>query len=309
MIGQGLGHESLTRARGRRGDLQASVPADSCGQIEIDDEEVLAEGRCPGEQGAVGCHDQGIAVEDELVLPTRHVDVGEGSTELACAPLAELQARVVLVALVRRAVDDDEQSAPACLGDRTPLLPQVLADRERDVHATDVEHAGLLTRDEVAELVEDPVVGQMVLVIAGHDATVLQHRRGIDRCPARAAEAIRCALDPIQVANDDDDLTETVVDEAARQLVDRDARCLLEGRSQCQVLDGVARDEHFWQRHHLGTGRGRLADRGVGSLGVAREVSHRWVALDQGQSQRGHRGSVGVRNAPETRARAHWGHG
>jgi hypothetical protein len=56
----------------------------------------------------------------------------------------------------------------------------------------------------------------MVLVVSGHDATVLQDRRGIDGCPARATEPIRGPFDPVEVANDDDDLTETVVDEAAR---------------------------------------------------------------------------------------------
>ena len=58
-----------------------------------------------GEHCAVGGHDDRVAVEDQVVLPADHVDVGERAAGLGGPTRDQLAADVVLVALVRRAVD------------------------------------------------------------------------------------------------------------------------------------------------------------------------------------------------------------
>ncbi len=68
------------------------------------------------------------------------------------------------------AFGDNEQARPGLAGDghRAAVLPQVLADRDRDVDLLAVvggqpEHRQRVTGQEVAELVEHAVVRQVML--------------------------------------------------------------------------------------------------------------------------------------------------
>ena len=133
-----------TRARrsaSRRVDRVGGVAARrrAAGRSRSSDEQLLGELRGPGEQLAVGGHDDRVAVEDQLVLAADHVDVGQGRARPRRARRAhQRQPDVVLVQLVRRAVDDRRTSpTPACRGrrDRAAVLPEVLADGQRDVDA------------------------------------------------------------------------------------------------------------------------------------------------------------------------------
>ena len=168
------------READRRGRARWSVGS-AMGRSRSTTSSASLELRRAGEQRAVGVDDERVAVEDELVLAADHVDVGERAAGLARPPRAQLEAHVVLVALVRRPVDDHEQSGAgvAHLGDRPAVLPEVLADGERDVDAVDADHGRARARDEVAELVEHAVVGQVVLGVA--------RRRPGRRCTTAAA--------------------------------------------------------------------------------------------------------------------------
>ena len=85
--------------------------------------------------------DDRVAVEDQLVLAADHRQVREGAAGLLGALADQFQPDVVLVALVRRGVDREQQPGPGGAGGRHPaaVLPQVLADRQRHVDAV---HAG-----------------------------------------------------------------------------------------------------------------------------------------------------------------------
>src|SRR5690606_24246134 len=105
--------------------------------------------------------DDGVAVEDELVLAADAVDVGEGAAGLAGAAGAQLQADVVLVAPVRGGVEGEQQPGPggADDADGPAVLPEVLADDGGDVDAVHADDGQPVAAHEDAVLVEHAVVG------------------------------------------------------------------------------------------------------------------------------------------------------
>ncbi len=129
-------------------------------QVEVQHQQVLLELRRTGQHLAVrGDHDR-VAVEDQLVLAADHVHVGERAAGLGGPAPHQLQPGVVLVPLVRRAVDHQQQAGLGLAGGGHPaaVLPDVLADRQRDVHPVHPHHRQLVAGDEPAVLVEHAVV-------------------------------------------------------------------------------------------------------------------------------------------------------
>ncbi len=238
--------------------------------------------------------DERVAVEHELVLAADHVDVGERAAGLARASGAQREPDVVLVALVRRAVDDDEQTGAggAHLRDRSAVLPEVLADGEGDVDAVDAHDRGARAGDEVAVLVEDAVVGQVVLGVAGDDASAVEDGGGVLRRAARAAEAVVGVGDAVEVADHHDQPTEALGLEPGGEGVERGAARVLERRPQREVLDRVAGEHHLGERDEVGTRRRRLVRPGHDQVRVAREVADGRVDLGEGEPQLRHDASL-----------------
>ena len=276
--GGGVDHEGIGARAGR--------------QVEIRNEDLVDELGTTGDERAVGPDDQGVAVEDEFVLAADHVDVGEGEVAFSRAVAAKVQAHVVLIAFIRRAVDHDQKPAPARLRDRAAVLPQVLADRQRNVDAANPQHAGLLARHEVTELVEDAVVGQMVLAVASDELPAMQDARSVDRGATRSAEPIGRTRQAVEVADDHDDLAEAIGRKIAREPFGSGARGSLERRSQGEVLDGIAGEEHLGQGHDVGAQCGGPRDRLPRPRAIARQVSHGGVRLGQRHAQDRHAPSV-----------------
>ena len=104
---------SAVRHRRRRG-----------GEVEVDHQQLGLELGGPGQQRAVGVDDERVAVEDQLVLAADEVDVGECAVAVPGAAGAQAEPRVVLRRLVRRTVEDDEESGFCARG----LRPQVIVD-------------------------------------------------------------------------------------------------------------------------------------------------------------------------------------
>ena len=231
------------------------------GEVEVDHQQRLGELRGAGDQHAVGTDHQGVPVEHELVLPADHVHVGQGRPGLHRPPRGQGEPGVVLVHLVGRAVDHDEQPGPdlAHLGHGATVLPEVLADGQRDVDPGDPHDAGIGARDEVAELVEHPVVGQVVLAVPGDDAAPVQHGSGVDRGPARGAQPmITTAVAQVEVAHDRRGVAQALVGQGHGERVQRGDRGLLEGPAQGEVLDRVPGQDHLRERNQVRPGRGRL---------------------------------------------------
>ena len=113
----------------------------------------------------------------------------------------------------------DEQLGAGGPGQRDgpALLPQVLADRDRDVDSVQPHHGQVAARDEDPELVEDAVVRQVVLGVAGHRPAGEQQRRAVlrltlgDADPRLVGHVALGGVHPVEVADDDGELPETGV--------------------------------------------------------------------------------------------------
>ena len=122
-----------------------------------------------------------VAVEDELVLAADHV-AEQHRGEVVARALDEHP--LALGALARvvgrgREVHDHLGAGERLGGGGRPGLPDVLADREADGHAVQLEAGRRIARLEVALLVEHPVVGQVHLAVDRRHLAVGEHGGGV----------------------------------------------------------------------------------------------------------------------------------
>ncbi len=257
--------------------------------VDVDDEQRRLELRRTCQHGAVGGDDEGVAVEDELVLPADQVHVGQHRAGLAGPLLAEGEAHVVLVSLVGRGVQHGEHGRArlAGPGDGAAVLPQVLADGDGHIDAVDGHDERGVAGHEVAGLVEHAVVGEVVLDVAGEDLAVADDGCRVDRCATRSAGRERTVLvEVVEVADEAGDVAVPVGLQAQGQVEHRVAGGLLEGRPQGEVLHGVPGEHELREDDEpgaLGRGVGRA---GADERGVAGEIPHGRVDLGEGDAER-----------------------
>ena len=160
----------------------------------VDDHEVLDELLAAVEQVAFGVEGQRAAVEHQLVLTADLVDVDERRVAVG-RPRGEHPLAVGgLASVVRRGVDVDGElgTAVGLHGERSIGAPDVLADADADVDATDheqLERIGLVAGSEVAGLVEHRVVGQQTLAVGAEHAAVGAHGGGVEQVEVLVDEA------------------------------------------------------------------------------------------------------------------------
>ena len=202
---------------------------------------------------------QRVAVEDQLVLAADEVAERDGGQVVAGAldqhPLAlDALARVVRG---RGRVEDQHRAGERLVGGRRAGRPDVLADRQAEARAAEVEHRAALADLEVALLVEHAVVREHGLAVDGLELAVGEHR-----------ERVVDVVGALREADERDDPLGL-----ARQLVDRLADGVEEVLLQQQVLGRIAADGELGEQHQLGAGVARLRDP-LGDLGgVAFEVA------------------------------------
>ncbi len=255
-------------------------------QVQVQDHAALGELRGPRHDLAVLVDDDRVAVEDQLVLAADHGEVRRGAAGLL-GPLADqLQTRVVLVALVGGGVDRDQQARPRRTGggDAAAVLPEVLADGEGDVHAVDAQDRHAVAGHEVAELVEDAVVRQVVLGEVQDHLAAVQHRPRVLRSAGRLAVLRLRGLAAVEIADDDRQLTEALVGQAGGETLQRRAGGLHEGRPEGQVLDGIPGQRHLRERHEMRSLLGGVPGPADDRLGVLGEVADARVDLVQGET-------------------------
>ena len=154
---------------------------------EVDDHQVGGELRAGGDQGPVGAHDEGVAVEDQFVLPAHLVDVRDGAPGLGHPALQHLEALGPPATVVGRRVevDDDVRPGAAGMGHGSVVEPDVLADGHADPGPGDAEEGGrLVAGDEPALLVEHAVVGQEALAVHARDPAAGADRRRVGQALA-----------------------------------------------------------------------------------------------------------------------------
>ena len=244
---------------------------------------------------AVGVHDQRVAVEDQLVLAADAVDVDDRGARLDRPAGGQRPAHVVLAALVRRAVDADDQPRLGGAGhlQRAAGLPQVLADDRDDVHAVQPHDREPVATDEVAELVEDAVVRQVVLGVAGHDPAAVQHGGAVLRLAGGPAQRGRRRLGAAAVADHHRDVAGALVGQPGGQRLERVQAGLHEGRPQHQVLRRVAGQHHLREGDQVAALLDRLRRPRADDVGVARQVADGAVDLGESDPQLGHGSGYG----------------
>ena len=245
----------LAQPRGRRGV-----------RVDVAEQQVLGELRRARDHVAVVVADERVAVEDQLVLPADQRAERDRRERVRGALRDHPLAAQALADLVGRRGDVDDQRRA---GERLVALgharhPDVLADREADLHAVDLDGAaGRRPRLEVAHLVEDAVVGQMDLAVDALHRAVGQHgRRVVD------------VVGALREADDRDDVLGVGGDP-----VDRVAHGGQEVLLEQQVLGRVAADGELGEQHEacaaLARGRDAVADLAL----VAGDVADHGVHL------------------------------
>ena len=129
----------------------------------------LLELRCAGEDLAGGVDRHAVTVEDELVLAADEIAEEDDGGVVARALDEHLLALERLAGVVRRRreVHDHLRAGERLGGGRGARLPDVLADREAERGAVQLDQRRLGAGLEVAGLVEDPVVRQEHLPVDG----------------------------------------------------------------------------------------------------------------------------------------------
>src|ERR1700733_4948162 len=214
-------------------------------------------------------HDERVAVKHELILPADAMHVHDRQAHIEEARAHHRFSLALLVNLVRRGVDDDEELRSG----RTRKLrslgrPDVLAHEQPDAKAVVIDHRRLCARVKVALLVKHLVVRQLGLAMIGRDRAAGDQGHGI----------VDIKTGVFGIADDDID----AVDLGAQPLepaLDLAAKAAMEE----QILRGVAREGELGKPNEVGVELLPRAARTVDdAVGIGLHVTDQKVDLREG---------------------------
>ncbi len=268
--GSEVGHHRrhLARRRPRAGVAQARGPRGL--DVDVAHQELLGELRRAGDHVAVVVDHERVTVEDQLVLAADERAEGHRGEAVARALGDHLLALAALAGLVGRGGDVEHQprAGQRLVGHRRTGDPDVLADGEADLDPVDLDDRPAGAALEVAQLVEDPVVGQVDLAVDGLQAAVCQHRRGV--------------VDVVGALGEADERHDAL--RVGRDPLDRRPRVGQEVLLEQQVLGRVAGDRQLGEERELRAGLARAREL-LANLGlVAGDVADGGVDLGEGDA-------------------------
>lgn len=268
----------------------SSAPDEACGSRS-------SVSRCsppgsPAQDPAAAVDHDAVAVEQQVVLAADDVDVGDDRVVLRRAAGHQGEAHLVFACYERAGVDDEQEAGSRVedASDRTAVSPQVFADDERHVDIADADDQQLVARDEDAVLVEDGVVGQVVLRGGRHDTPALEDARAVLGDGRRGVRGVEeTGLErAVGVTDHDGQIAEALALEPLGEGLDRPAAGNQEAGPRGQVFDGVAGEAHLAGGEEVGPCGAGSPGRFEQLLGVAREVSDDGVRLCERQAESGH---------------------
>src|SRR4029077_2577344 len=161
--------DRLALARERAAPNVTQAPADHFLRLDVGEQQRLFETRCAGYHLAFVVDDDGVPVEDQLVLPADGVAKRDEARVVARARDEHLLSLTVASDIERRGGDVDEQlrTGERKVRRRWPRLPHVLADGRADERLPVLEENEVSTGCEIPVLVEDAVVRQEALPVDG----------------------------------------------------------------------------------------------------------------------------------------------
>src|SRR5262249_22433486 len=238
----------------------------------------LVKGRELEGERAIGVQAERRAVEYELVLAADLVDMDQRHAALGHAGDGKVEAHVVLVARIGRAVGHDHQLG-AGLGKAfnhvlvvAPFGPDIFADRNADAHAAEIDRTGRRPRREDASFVEHAIIRQVHLPTHGSDGAAVE----------QAIRVVELALLEPRRA---DQQGRTAARSFARKLFDLRSAGRLERRLEHEILRRIAGEEKFRKRHDVGAAAGSLGARAARRVGVAGDVPDDRIELSDRDGQ------------------------
>ena len=313
---------SARRSRRRRsgsgpalGSGPGRAPARGRGQVQVVDQQLLGELAGPGEQLAAGGHDHRVAVEDQLVLAADQVHVGDRGARLGRPALDQRQPYVVLVQLVRRGVDvDDEADAGRAAAANGPPACQMSSQTvSADVHPAEPRPRSACrpARSSGPRRRRRSWAGGAWSSVARPRRRAAAPRRPGGRSRVRRRRWSARAVG-VHVADHHGEIAEPVRGQVRGQPVQGLPGRLDERVAEDQILDRIAGQHHLRERHELGAGLGggagpaadarrcrrcrrRSSSPGPGrsaSVGMALIVPQHRAAVDAGPAHRASRWSA-----------------
>ena len=206
-----------------------------------------------------------MAVEDELVLAADEVAERQVRRVVPRPGDQHLLAVLGLADVERRGgeVHDQLRAGEREVGRGRAGLPDVLADRRADEHVAAAEQDELSAGGEVAVLVEDAVVREVVLAIDASQLPVREHGARVREIPIEERAADERG-DPLRRGGD---------------LVERGAGGLDEARAEEQILGRIACDGELGEHDEIGPGAACLTDRVDDERSVAGQITDDGVEL------------------------------
>ena len=248
-------------------------------EVDIDDDELVAELGPASDDVAAGVDDHRAAVEHELVLTADGVDVGDGDTVVDGAGGEHARAVGAAAAVVGRGADVDAELSAAAghAGEGLARIPDVLADADAEGEVAGAVDGYAAPGREVALLVEDAVVGEAALV-AGVDLAAAGEDGG---------GVVGVAVAPVDEPHHSDDAGGRGGEGSGGA-----ARLLAEGAAQEQVLGGIAGDGELGEGDDGAASLTGGGDGGADAVAVAVDVADGGVELREGDAAGPHRLSI-----------------
>ncbi len=151
------------------------------GGIQIRDQHILLEAPGARDQFTLSIENHATTIENNFILSANQIEVDDDHAIIDCPRSHHIFAELILRGMKRRAIDvDNHLRARVRLHSHWPgRIPDVLADIHAHVYAVDQEQRGLVPSLEEAIIVEDAVIGQIMLVIGAHQLALVDKRGGV----------------------------------------------------------------------------------------------------------------------------------
>ena len=236
-------------------------------------------GRRSVRDSAVGLHRERAAIEDQLVLATDHIDVDHRQAGFLNASARNGLAPCLRTDLIGRAVDGKQEIGAGLTGTRAGLrLPDVLADRQANAHAADIDNSRRTTLAKIPLLVEDFVVRQEPLAVPGEYLAVAKQDAGVEN---GIVVVFRNAQQHGDTAHFGQQTVERLLHRASKAAVKQ------------EVFRRVPAKEQLGKHDQVGT---KALDRVAAGiehlLGVAVDIADKRVFLRKRNGERGHSESL-----------------
>ena len=235
--------------------------------IQVGSQHVFVEQGRSGHELAARSVDRAAAVEDQVILAADEVAVERQHGIVGGARGQHLLALPGFARVEWRAVDVDDHLRPsqALILHGAGGIPDVFADGHADPRVTDLEELHARSGPEVAGLVEDAVVGQVLLVVDACLLAVVEDGGGVE-------DIVRI----VDVAHHGRHVQAAC---GIAHLLQRGQICFHEPAPQDEIFRRVAGQRQLGEGHQICTQRLGFADAVNDLVGVAFKIADGRVGL------------------------------